>query len=108
MKTSKSRLSHHRQLRLFLGTLIALVVADGLITKFLVSERFAREGNPFLQDLVGEDTFLGIKLAGVFVSALILWDMYKHHPRASYITTLCFVVIYTVIVFWNLLIFFVA
>lgn len=95
-------------MRLLLGTLAALVVSDGLISKFLVAHGFAREGNPFLQIWIDEDIFLVIKIVAAFFVALILWDMYKHHPKLSFISTLCFVMLYTIIVFWSLFVFFVT
>jgi len=93
-------------MRLLLGTLIALVASDGLISKFLVVNGFAREGNPFLEVWVGEDIFLVIKIGAAFLSAFVLWDMHKHHPKISFISTLCFVISYTAIIFWNLFVFF--
>ena len=95
-------------MRLLLGTLIALVAADGLISKFLVQHGFAREGNPFLQTWIGEDRFLVIKLMGGFLAAFLLWDIYRRNPKLSFISTLCFVILYTFIVFWSLYIFFIT
>ena len=95
-------------MRLLLGTLATLIVSDGLISKFLVVHGLAREGNPFLQVWISEDAFLTIKIAGAFLAALALWDMHKHHPRLSFISTLCFMIFYTGIVFWSLFVFFIA
>jgi len=95
-------------MRLLLGTLTALVISDGLISKFLVAHGFAREGNPFLQTWIDEDMFLVIKIVAAFFIALILWDMYRHHPKLSFISTVCFVMFYTVIVFWSLFVFFIT
>lgn len=108
MKTSESYFAGRRRMRLLLGTLAALVVSDGLISKFLVAHGFAREGNPFLQTWVDEDMFLVIKIVAAFFVALILWDIYKRHPKLSFISTLCFVTFYTVIVFWSLFVFFIT
>jgi len=95
-----SAVSH--SMKLILGTLVALVVADGLVTNLLIELGLAHEGNPFLQAWAGMDIFLVFKLLGAFLAALILFDIYKHHPRLSFISALTFVVLYTVIVFWNL------
>jgi len=105
-KIFRSYFAENYQIRLLLGTLVALVVADGLISKFLVTSRFVREGNPFLQIWVSQDIFLVIKLVGAFLAALVLWDIHKHNPKLSLISTSCFVVSYTIIVFWNLGLFF--
>ena len=106
MESSEKYFVGSRKIRLLVCTLVALVVADGLISKFLVSHGFAREGNPLLQIWVGENIFLAIKLLGAFLIAIVLWDIYKHNPKLSYISTLCFVISYTAIVFWNLYAFF--
>ncbi len=45
-------------IKYLLGLLVLLVVADGLLTQLLIKDGKAREGNPFLQPIVGEDIFL--------------------------------------------------
>ena len=87
-------------------TLISLVIADGLITQFLVKEGLAREGNPFLQSIVGEHTFLIVKVLGAFVCAYLLWDIYKRWAKLALISTSCLVLCYGAIVIWNLSVFF--
>ena len=47
-----------RRIRCLLGTVFSLVVADGLISNFLVTHGLAREWNPYLQTLVIDDNFL--------------------------------------------------
>jgi len=103
--TTKSHADSPRLMSVLWGTMIALVVADGLISRFLVTTGLAREGNPLLQVWIHDDLFLGIKLAGAFFAALALWSIHKSHPNLSFIITLCFVVFYTGLVFWSLLIF---
>ena len=96
------------RLRLLLYTLIGLVVADGLITEFLVKNRLASEGNPFLERWVGGDHFLMLKTAGVILAALILWDIGRRYPKLATLSTSSCVVVYTVIVYWNILVYFIA
>ena len=60
--------SENRRIRLLLGTLIALVVFDGFINFFLVSHGLAREGNPLLQNLVGDRNFLIVKVVGALIA----------------------------------------
>jgi len=102
LKTFKSYFAGSYRIRILLGTLIALVISDGLITKFLMTHGLGLEWNPFLQSLVGEERFLVIKVAGALLAALALWDIYMRYPKLSLVTTSCFVMLYTVIVFWNL------
>ena len=94
-----------RTMRLMLYTLFALIVADSLITKFLVTNGHALEVNPFLQAWVGQELFLTIKVVGSFLAILLLWIKYSAKPKAVYAITLVFLAFYTVIVFWNLSVF---
>ena len=100
------RVSHYfggsRQMKYVLVTLVALVVADGIVSRFLVSYGLGHEWNPFLQTFVGQDYFLLIKLGAALLCALILWDIHKTRPRAALASSLFFVVLYTVLVYWNL------
>jgi hypothetical protein len=75
------------------------------MTHFLIQAGIGREGNPFLVGVVGETGFMIIKVVGVFVCALILWDIYQRHPRLALVSTLCFVIGYTGIIRWNLSLF---
>ena len=92
-------------MKYLLGLLIVFEISDGVLTHFLVRDGLAREGNPFLVSLVGETNFLVLKVVGVLLCALILWDIYKRLPRVALISTSCFVVFYGVIVLWNLSLF---
>ncbi len=92
-------------MRYLLGFLVLLVIADGLLTQFLVNDGRAQEANPFLQPIVGDVGFLVLKVVGSLLCAIILWDIYRRYPRVAFIATSCFVVVYTGIVLWNLSIF---
>ena len=97
-----------RKIKYLLGVLFALVVADGILTNFLITEGLGREWNPFLQTLVGKESFLFIKIAGALLSILILWDVYKKWPRVAINSVICVVILYTGIVYWNILTFLVG
>ncbi|GAI92547.1 unnamed protein product [marine sediment metagenome] len=88
-------------IKILLGLLVVFVIADGLITQLLIRDGLAREGNPFLQPLVGEPGFIILKAAGALLCAFILWDIYRRFPRVAVIATWCFVAAYGVIVLWN-------
>ena len=104
MKISDRYLVGTYRIRILLGALFAAVVADGIITEFLVSNGFATEGNPLLQFWVGKDEFLIIKLLGGLLAALYLWSIYQRHPKLSiWFSALCLAA-YTSIILWNLLI----
>src|SRR3972149_11585313 len=74
------------QMRLLLGSLFALVVADGLITSFLVQSDLAREWNPFLQRLVGGQQFMMVKMVGAAAIVFLLWSMYRRGAGLAGIT----------------------
>ena len=100
--TIKKYLKGRRLILSLLGTLIALVVSDGIITNYLISSRLGREGNPFLQTWVGGEGFLTLKILGVLLCALILWDISRRQPKLATISSAFFILIYSGIVIWNL------
>jgi len=91
-----------RTTRFMLYTLFALIVADGLVTQFLVTNGHASELNPFLQAWVRQDLFLAIKISSAFLVTLFLWIKYNARPKLIYRVTVIFLAFYTSIVFWNL------
>ena len=108
LKVPESFLVKNRTVRYLLYTLFGLIVADGLITQFLVTGGHGSEGNPFLRAWVGQGWFLVIKVSGAFLATLLLWINYNKEPRAVYTITVAFLVFYTVVVFWNLFVCFLA
>jgi hypothetical protein len=85
-----------------LATLVFLMVADGILSQFLIKYGLGHEGNPLLQVLAEQPYFPLIKLAAVLLCVLILWDINKTRPRAAMATSLFFVSLYTVVLYWNL------
>lgn len=106
MKVPKFFHIENRTVRYTLYALFGMVVADGLITQFLVTAGHASELNPFLKMWVGGDRFLAIKISGAFLATLILWIRYNARPRLVYTIAVVFLAFYTIIVFWNLFVFF--
>ena len=89
------------RMKCLLCVLVALVVADGVLTEFLLNRGLAYEGNPFMKPLVGDISFMFVKIGGSLLCAFILWDIYRHWPRLAMIATRVFVVAYGLIVVWN-------
>ena len=85
-----------------LGTLLSLVVADGIISQFLIKSGIGQEGNPFLRTIVTEGNFLIIKMCGAIICVLVLWNMARRSPRLIFIVSVILVAVYTAILFWNL------
>jgi len=100
----KSYFADSYQIRILLAALIAVVVADGVITKFLVHNGFAKEGNPFLYLWVHNDAFLVLKLLGGLIAAMYLWGIYKRNKKLSLGFSSVFLTGYTFIIFWNVFI----
>jgi hypothetical protein len=94
------------KIRILIGSLFAAIVADGVITRFLVHDGLAREGNPFMESWVAEDKLLFIKICGGILVGICLWSIYRRKPRLSIIFTSILLAGYISIVCWNLLILF--
>ena len=92
-------------MKYLIGLLILFVTADGLLTNFLIKDGLFREGNPFLQSIVGDAGFIVLKVVGVLVCAVILWDIYRRFRKLALVSTSFFVIFYGVIVLWNLSLF---
>ena len=98
----------NRLFYLLLVSLVGLVVADGIITRFIIKNRLGVEANPVLQEWVQSDTLLIIKLAGSGLAALILWRLYLKSHRIAWILTSFFAVLYSGLVIWNIIAFSIA
>jgi hypothetical protein len=94
-----------RRIEYLLGTLLGLVVADGLISQFLIKSGLGQEGNPFIRAVVTENKFLVVKMCGAILCVLILWNIARKSPGLIFIFSACIVGIYTAILFWNLSVF---
>jgi hypothetical protein len=91
-----------RRIEYLLGTLLSLVVADGLISQFLIKNGVGHEGNPLLRVLVTEQNFLVIKMCAAIICVIVLWNIARRLPRLIFIFSACLVGVYTAILFWNL------
>jgi hypothetical protein len=89
-------------LKYLLGALILLNITDGLLTNHMIKLGAGAEGNPFLLGIAGEPLFMILKIVGVLLCALILWDIHRRYPKLALVSTSVFVAAYAVIVFWNL------
>ena len=89
-------------MKYLLGFFVVFEILDGVLTHFLVTGGLGRESNPFMLPLVGDANFLIVKVVGVFLCVLILWDAYKRSPKVALISTSCFVLFCGAIVLWNL------
>jgi hypothetical protein len=95
----------NRKVRYTLCVLFGIIVADGLISQFLVTGGYGSEGNPLLMSWVGGESFLAIKIAAAFLVTLFLWIKYDASPRLVYTVAVVALGFYTLIVYWNLFVF---
>jgi hypothetical protein len=106
LKVPKYLRIENRKVRLTLYVLFATIVTDGLITQFLVTNGFGLELNPLMQSLVGQELFLPIKISGGFLATSFLWIKYNAAPKRVYTVIVVALAVYTVIVYWNLFVYF--
>ena len=92
----------NRTVRCMLYALFATIVADGLLTEFLVTGGYGVEVNPLLQSLVGQESFLHIKISGAFLATSFLWIKYNSGPKRVHKVIVVALAFYTAIVYWNL------
>ena len=92
------------KIRILIGALFAAIVADGIITRFLVHNGFASEGNPFLEYWVVEDKLLLVKILGGILAVIYLRHMHQRHPGLTVNLCSIFLAGYIFIIVWNLLI----
>jgi hypothetical protein len=97
-------LPQSRKLLVLLGSLLALFLADAIITRFIVTHGFGYEGNPILGMWVATDQFAWVKLAGGLLACLLLWDMHRRIGRSVLVVTSVLVAIFALIVGWNVVV----
>jgi len=102
LKVPKSLHIESRTVRYTLCVLFGIIVADGLMSQFLVTGGYGSEGNPLLMSLVGGESFLAIKIAAALLVTLFLWIKYNTNPRLVYTVAVVALLFYTTIVYWNL------
>jgi len=105
LKIPKAFHIESRTVRYTLYALFCIIVADGLITQFLVTGGHGTEANPFLRAWVGQGSFLALKGSGAFLATLLLWINYSARPKLVYVITVAFLAFYTIVLLWNLLVF---
>jgi hypothetical protein len=79
-----------------------MVITDGVLTNFLIQKDIASEANPFLTHLAGNSGLIILKIVGVALAVVILWDIYRRSPRLSFWVSSIFLLAYSCIVAWNL------
>jgi len=105
LKVPKFLRIENRTVRYTLYVLFGIIVADGLLSQFLVTSRYGLEINPLLMSWVGGESFLDIKISAAFLATLLLWIKYNTRPKLVYTITVVALGFYTIIVYWNIFVF---
>ena len=95
-----------RNQRILLGALFCLSVADGLVTRFIITEGLGHEGNFWLAGLANSDSLIAVKIVATLLAIYLLWILHYRRPRLVIGFTIALVCWYTLVVFWNLFIIF--
>ncbi len=93
-------------MKYLLVLLSGLEISDGAITHFLVGNGLVQEANPLMRSIITEGNFLLLKVVGVLLSVLLLWQVYKHFPRLTLVATSSVLLFYGAVLVWNLGVFF--
>jgi len=83
----------------------ALILADGILTQGLINTGMVRESNPLLRVALLTGDFMAIKILGTLLAIIILIDLNRHHPKMAGTTVWSFILIYTSIVYWNVIVY---
>jgi len=105
LKVPKYLRIESRKVRFTLYALFGAIVADGVISQFLVTGGQGSEGNPFLTSWVGGESFLGIKISAAFLATLFLWTKHNEKPRLVNTIAVVALATYTAILYWNLFVY---
>ncbi len=98
-----SRVSNYQNpIKFLIPLLVALEIADGVLTYTAVDKSLVQEANPLWQGIAGDGSFLLMKICGALVSALLLWLVARKFPRVSLITSAAIMLFYTAVYAWNL------
>jgi hypothetical protein len=92
-----------RHLRILWGALFALIMADGIITEFAIDNSVGYEANPFLAEMLGSFSFFLFKMLGAVVVILFLRNVSLKHYRLGLAGSCTAVILYIIVVFWNIL-----
>jgi hypothetical protein len=82
--------------------LVGLVLADGVITEYLVGSGLSWEGNPLLRNPLESGTLMPLKLGGALISTLLLASIYRTNRKMAMVASWLFIILYTCIVYWNI------
>ena len=95
----------YKNLTLLWATLFALIMADGIITECAIENSVGYEANPFLAEMLGSTSFFLFKMLGAVLVILFLRNVSQKHYRVGLAGTCAAVLLYIIVVFWNVLVY---
>lgn len=93
-----------RNQRLLLGALFCVSIADGVITRFIITQGLGSEGNSWISGLASSDALIAVKLVATLLAIFLLWRLHYRRPKLVMGFTIALVCWYTLVVFWNIFI----
>jgi len=88
--------------RFVLLLLLSLILADGVITEYIVYSGLGSELNPIMQQFLNEGHLIAIKIIGGFLCTFLLWDINRNNRAKAMVVSLLFIAFYTGVVYWNI------
>jgi len=104
LPAAEKAVQNSRNQRILLGALFCLSVADGIITRFIITEGLGVESNFWLTRLAFSDALIAVKIAATLLVVYLLWQMHYRKPKLVMGFTIAIECWYTLIVFWNIFI----
>jgi hypothetical protein len=98
---AKALKNTERSMLYLLASMVAFMIMDAVLTQYLVPSGKAREANMLIEPLVGQPSFMILKIVGALICALLLWDIHRRFPRLGKISAWIAMAGCGVIVLWN-------
>lgn len=90
-----------RKMLYLLAALVLFMSADALMTQVFVPAGKALESNKLLAPLVGQASFIVLKIVGALICAFLLWHVHRRFPKVGLIATWIAVIGCGAILLWN-------
>ena len=89
------------RIKIALCSLLAVQIADGIITALAVGSRVSQEWNPMVAVHAASAYFVIFKIAGALACAAALWLVQLRFPRMALVSANLVVAFYCAVLFWN-------
>jgi hypothetical protein len=83
------------------SSIVTVGGVDCFSTRYFVSQGLASEGNPVMAPIVGDWTFIVLKLVGTAIAGFLLWRIYNRHKKVGLASLFVALASYTYIIVHN-------